>query len=399
MGYFLHLTCCNRSDKIRPYIVAINALQRESMMNIVYLITALGVGGAENLLADVCGGLKNKHNITILYLNPLNHYQNAFAEMNIATECLELKKNGIIKTINRIRAIIKEKRADVLHTHLPSADTIGRLAGLMCRNVKVISTIHNCDEWKQSKSVLYLLLKLFNRLTVNFSRRVRLIAVSDAVREYCIKHEKIKSDKIRTIHNFVDFNNPRKKQKDFVLPYDKEKFIIVTVSRLDKQKGHILLLEAIRSLVNTKKRENILVLILGDGDLKNTLADYVEQNNLSQYVKLVGSQDNVYDYLENADLFVSPSYYEGFGISTLEAFYNKTPALLSDIAVHLEISQNASCAVIFETGNSKSLEEKIIAIMDGEIPMQSMTGRAYDFCISLSIDKHLDELLSIYSKN
>ena len=74
--------------------------------------------------------------------------------------------------------------------------------------------------------------------------------------------------------------------------FSKEDFIIVTVASLVKNKGHLVIIDAIKSVV--KKNSNIKLLIIGDGPLKNELEDYVTDCHLELHIRFVGIRKNVF---------------------------------------------------------------------------------------------------------
>ena len=74
------------------------------------------------------------------------------------------------------------------------------------------------------------------------------------------------------------------------------------------------------------------------------------------------SDEELYDYMNNASILVQPSIYEGFGLPPLEALYLGTPCLLSDIEVFKEIYSDFQNCYFFEKENTKDLAEKLFLI-------------------------------------
>lgn len=104
--------------------------------------------------------------------------------------------------------------------------------------------------------------------------------------------------------------------------------IILSLSRLDVSKGIDLLLKAFNDL---KNRENYVLFIVGDGDeeYKKQLEIFIKNHQLENSVFMLGfkkglEKNTLYDV---ADLFVLPSYNEGFGMTILEALRQNTPVI------------------------------------------------------------------------
>ncbi|GLU52377.1 glycosyltransferase [Dyadobacter frigoris] len=107
--------------------------------------------------------------------------------------------------------------------------------------------------------------------------------------------------------------------------------MILFMGRLNIKKGLDLLLPAFQQI--HEKLPNAALILAGpdDGYLSET-EEFIKKNNLSKKIKLVGMLTDTVkkEALSDADLFVLPSYSEGFSIAVLEAMTSKVPALVSD---------------------------------------------------------------------
>lgn len=369
-------------------------------MNILFVITALGTGGAENLLVDICGGLRENHTVRVVFLRDKRNFEARFAEMGVKTEFVDLDSLGLFKTVGRLRRVIRECGAQIVHTHLPAADTAGRVAGILSPGVRVFSTIHNTDLWKLKKTAGARLLKGFNRASVNGFKKCALIAVSKTVRDFCIKQEHIRPEKIRVLYNFIDTANPEKSIPGFappeIAPGD---WVMVVMARLHPTKGHALLLNAMDALAQRGGFENLRLLVLGEGEQREALEAQAARLGLAGRVHFLGVRPNVYDYLRAGQLFVLPSDIEGFSIAVLEAFYCRIPVLGSDIPVLREELDEGRYGVLFQNKNAADLADKIAALYSGEIDTSPMVEQAAAFCAGLTREEHIRKLEEIYSDN
>jgi glycosyltransferase, group 1 family len=92
------------------------------------------------------------------------------------------------------------------------------------------------------------------------------------------------------------------------------------------------------------------------------------------------SDEELYDYMNNASILVQPSIYEGFGLPPLEALYLGTPCLLSDIEVFKEIYSDFQNCYFFEKENTKDLGEKLLSIsLAKEIEGKKYITSKYNF--------------------
>lgn len=92
---------------------------------------------------------------------------------------------------------------------------------------------------------------------------------------------------------------------------------LLTIGRLEHQKGYDLLVEIARKL----KKENIKFIwyIIGTGSQKNKIERWIKKSNLENNVILLGMKKNPYPYLRACDIYVQPSRHEGYGIAIAEA--------------------------------------------------------------------------------
>jgi glycosyltransferase involved in cell wall biosynthesis len=116
--------------------------------------------------------------------------------------------------------------------------------------------------------------------------------------------------------------------KEELVSLAKDRKVILSLSRLHSSKGIDLLLEAFNTFKNNK---NYVLFIVGDGDdaYKKKLKDIIKKYQLENSIFMLGhkggkEKNTLYEF---ADLFVLPSYNEGFGLTILEALRQETPVI------------------------------------------------------------------------
>lgn len=126
---------------------------------------------------------------------------------------------------------------------------------------------------------------------------------------------KIFKDRIKTIHNPIDFKQiDSSLEKSSIKQSDTQ--TIVTMGRLVEQKDHATLLKAI-ALV--RKSQKIRLLIIGEGPLKHDLQKLAYELGIKEEVEFAGFVKNPFPYLADAELFVLSSKWEGLGRVLIEA--------------------------------------------------------------------------------
>lgn len=104
--------------------------------------------------------------------------------------------------------------------------------------------------------------------------------------------------------------------------------IVLAVGRLTPQKGFDMLLEAWVQV--NKIMPDWTLKIVGEGEDRDTLTEFIEKNYLTDSVKLVGATNNVSKYYQQAEIFCLSSRFEGFGIVLIEALAFGLPIVSFD---------------------------------------------------------------------
>lgn len=124
--------------------------------------------------------------------------------------------------------------------------------------------------------------------------------------------------KVRVIENIVLKEEIiRKAEEPVELEWDKEKINIVSVGRLDYQKGFDIGAQACKILM--ERGVNICWHVYGKGIMREKIESYIHDNNLEEYYILEGIRTNPYPYMKQADMIVQPSRWEGKSIVLDEA--------------------------------------------------------------------------------
>lgn len=281
---------------------------------IVEVIPQLNSGGAERFVVDLCNEMIKYHDITLIVLFPLETHGFYLNEINSRIKIISLnKKTG--KSLNllfRLYHIIKNEKANIVHTHLNSfyycAYAMMRLIG----EVKFFHTIHN-DAYQEAPGKfgvkvkkLFLIRKLFTPITISKSSNKSFSEV------YNIKAALVYNG--RNL-NFADFSDCKVINYINDLKTNKQTKILINVARISKQKNQILLVDSVIEL--NKIGYDIHLIILGS-HLDNGILNKIK-NFKSDKIHLLGERNNVIDFVRIADGFCLSSLHEGLPISLIES--------------------------------------------------------------------------------
>jgi len=210
--------------------------------------------------------------------------------------------------------IYKDFQFDLIHAHVALPD--GYAGMLLAERYKkpLIITIHGQD----FQQTIYRNKKCRENVKKVISFSKKTIVVSNKLARISRKELGIAPDKIIIVPNGVDLNNIHY-HRDILFERYKDKKIILSISTLRKIKGIDLNLFAIKKL--KEKHKNLIYLIIGDGEERDSLESLVKKLNIEDSVQFLGllPHKEAMEYLSICDVFSLPSWDEGFGVTYLEA--------------------------------------------------------------------------------
>jgi glycosyltransferase involved in cell wall biosynthesis len=218
-----------------------------------------------------------------------------------------------------------------------------------------------------------------------------VIANATLVLDYLREQNQVKQRKIRLVYNPVLFKNEMETGKR-----TKDLFTIVSISRLTPIKNIEKLIGIFPRLL--KHFPQIRYNIVGDGPSRKALTKQVQELGLENYVTFKGFQSNITSFLEEADLYVLPSFSEGFPNALVEAMYNGLPCVATKIGGASEIIEDGTNGYLIDphdSGHIYTILERMILMPEDELA--AMGQRAKQHVLdSYSLERHMESLFSIY---
>lgn len=140
------------------------------------------------------------------------------------------------------------------------------------------------------------------------------------------------------------------------------KFSIATVGRLSSEKGQQMIPETARMLVDAGY--DIHWYLVGDGPLREEVERESEKHGVSDHVILLGTQSNPYPYIKNCDIYVQPSFSEGWGLTVQEARILHKPIVTTPVPVFGEQIVSGENGLIVDEMTPKALFDGIKTLID-----------------------------------
>lgn len=301
-----------------------------SSFNLVQIVPSLDSGGVERGAVDVANFLAEKK-IQNFIITSGGKMIKELDERFIHVHQLPVASKNFFSyplIARKINQFIKANNINIVHVRSRGPAWMVNL--IAKNNIKTIATFHNVYGGHSY------LKKMYNK---GLSKMDHLVAISDYVKETIVKKYDLLPNNISVINRGVDteyFNQPLDVGiRNNILKthqIDTAKKIILFPARITSWKGQLEFIDVIKKM----DTQNILVLFAGDTKNKSytkLVRDKIEQNNLKQVCKILGSvnQDEMRSLYQIADLSLSfPLRTEGFGRTVSESLYSKTPVLAFD---------------------------------------------------------------------
>ena len=360
----------------------------EHKLKVLHLIESLGSGGAERLLFTNLRHLNGFEHDVVTVFPRINYWQPKIEELGISVFSLECDgPRDILRGVRRLRDLISTLTPDLIHTHLWTANVIGRIAGRL-EGVPVISSIHNpeyerdalADTTGVSSRKLFAAQQV-DRITARLGCK-QMIAVSDYVQESAVNRLQFPEDRIKVIYNPLEpfFFEPLAGQLERAkLDIRVGVPILLNVGRLTPQKGFIYIVEAMPNILSAFPETRLLsVGSQADRIYFDRVTEAIDRLGIGHSVSLLGERDDVRSILAAADVFVFPSLFEGMGIALAEAMASGKACVASDIRPLSDIISNKLNGRLIPTRDPALVAEVVIELISNEGERRALGRAAVD---------------------
>lgn len=185
-----------------------------------------------------------------------------------------------------------------------------------------------------------------------------IVVISEVVKK-ALKNSFGITENIYEIPNSVDVEKIKELSNEKVkLP---KGHLFTTLGRLDNNKNQILLLKA--SKIVKKYRKDFKIYLLGDGEDRKKLEDYIEENDLEENVEILGFKENPYPYIRNSISTVLTSFSEGFSLALAESVILDTPIISTDVGIAKELIEKYNCGTLIGY-DEKELADVLLKYME-----------------------------------
>lgn len=334
---------------------------------VLWLSKGLGRGGAERLLVDSSRLVDpTRFAVDVAYLLPWKDALVGDLEREgVPTHCLRSSHPLDPTWVHRLRKLHRERRYDLIHTHMPYVALGARLA-LGPDAPPVVHTEHNV--WERYR----LPTRWANRMT--YHRNAAVIAVSHAVADSIQASPMASaatSPSVEVLQHGASLDNVRhgsgaRREARARLGVARRDLVVGTVGNFTLKKDHRTLLDAIARLAG--EFEQIRLVLVGTGPLEEEVRRRVDELGLTSRVLFTGMRDDVYDLLSGFDVFALSSRHEGLPIALLEGMATGLPCVVTRVGGVPEVVRDGIEGFLVEPGSPELFSVALRKLLsDGEL--------------------------------
>ncbi len=329
-------------------------------LNVLLVESGRAVGGTERVVWELATRLAPERFAVRVWLSPvpaLDEFAAALEARGIPVERVaEVDSRwdwkGMLGTWNALRRV----RPDVLHVHhvWPAADRylamLARAAGVrhLVVTEHIVGESHSDGQRALKRAEL--------------GRADAVTAVCGAVAETLVRDYGIERARVRVVPNGADL--PDEAAEAPVAKAWRERFgaslirpLWVVAGRLEEQKGHAVLLDALAEV--RKRGLDFTLAVAGEGSLKTTLEQRAEQLGIGPRVRFLGALDDVGPLLAAADAVVLPSHWEGLPLVLLEAMVRSRPIVATAVGGVPEVIEDGTHGALVAPGDALALADEL----------------------------------------
>lgn len=299
-----------------------------------------------------------------------------------------------VTSFRHIMKLVKAIKPDVVHCHSSKAGVIGRVCAKFLGVKSIYYTPHayasQNAELSKKKQLFY---KYIERVLGRFFTS-KIIHVSKGEEAFALDQGIIKKGKSTVIYNGIVVKpiiqeGVESLQKTYGL--SEEQLVIGYVARLYHQKNPHEFIDIATAIIES--HANVVFMLVGIGEFESEIKDIIEERKLENHVILAGFQENIADYYELFDIYLSTALYEGLPYTLIEAMRAGLPAVVSNVTGNNELILNKKNGFLYPVGDIDAAVMALESLIENKAIRISQSSSAsnlftQEFTLDQMIRKH-----------
>lgn len=299
------------------------------MKRVLHVFNLMNRGGAETFVMNLYRNIdRNKINFDFLcFKDGIGAYDDEIKSLGGNIYHLKQSKKHPLKSYNSLVRFFKQNGPfDVIHLPVMFYSGVVAKAAKKAGIKKVIVHSHNANDPGSNKIIRKIYYKICRKL-INKYTDIKLACGKDAG-EFLFNS----LDNVTIINNGIDIDKFQSFDIKEVEKIKKQcnitdELVIGNVARFEEVKNHKFFIKLGEYIKENNLK--IKIILVGDGSLRNSLIEEVIQKKLDNIIYFPGVRGDIPNFLHLFNVFVMPSFYEGFPVSIIESIASLTPCVVS----------------------------------------------------------------------
>lgn len=339
-------------------------------MRIAYMLTSLGIGGAEKQVVALADHMATRGHAVLLIVLKARGSEQWPTKLN--TVYLDFSKSpaAVFRGMVHARRLLRNFRPDLVHSHTFHANLVARLLKGLAR-FRVISTFHNVYEGGRLRMLAY---RLTDRLAVQTT------AVSEAVARSAIQAKAVPPEKCSVMANYIDTSefspDPARRAETRALLGAADDFIWLAVGRVVAAKGFLNLLQAFAKVWPEFPHTQLWIAGAGANG-RASIAQYAAiavPCGTMDRVRRLGLRRDIPALFDGADAFALSSAWEGMPLVVGEAMAMEKPVVATDVGGVRELVGDPGWLV--PARDPEALAASMLRVMRRPVEIRKSAGKA-----------------------
>lgn len=333
-------------------------MKKNRQQRILYVITKSNFGGAQRYVFDLATGISSQDYEVVVAFGGNGILKEKLQSAGIKTRTIQNFERDIgfvkeIRALFELAQIIREERPDIIHLNSSKAGGSGALVARILSVPHIIFTAHGWAFLEKRGIVWRSVIWFFSWFTALLAHSIIVVSQTD----YTCMHMPWVSKKTTRVHTAVPPIHflPQTEARTslftpLVIAQHKNDFWLASTSELTPNKNLLTALQAVK-VFNATSARKIFFVLMGTGELRDTLEKYVREQTLENAIAFLGYVENAPYYLKAFDAFILPSLKEGLPYGLLEAGSACLPCIASRVGGIPEIIDHEKSGLLVDPTN------------------------------------------------
>lgn len=348
------------------------------MIKVLHVVSSMSLGGVETLLRTYYENMDRS-----MFSFDFACYTDYYGPSRKILENMGCKvfnivsKKKILASYKNLYKVCKDGNYDIIHVHL---DDKSMLPIICAKHANIPIRIVHAHLGKYGNWINELEQKIEKFFIFKFANAY-FACSQKASEEFFGKNKEVFIMNNSIEYSKFEFSASERKKIRKDLKINDDEIVIGNIARLAEQKNVMFLLNVFKKLSDNNSKYKLL--LVGEGNLKESIKEFIKENRLESKAILLGSKVDAYRYYNALDIFTLPSKYEGLGISFIEAQINGIETLASTaVPIETKISNNIQYLPI---DNSVDLWVESIKKIKYQRKNENVIDKKYDIHKSVTL--------------